>query len=258
MNRIQLPVWTAQNKPASLATTSAASSLGGGGRPATCYHLFTPLHYEPNYAYPLLIWMHGPQDHERQLQRIMPLVSLRNYVAIGPRGTCRHHDDQPGYHWGSGDSAVGAAENAVLDALDAARQRFNINEQRVFLAGYGCGGTMAFRVGLRHADLFAGVLSIGGPFPSGRGVLPTMGTNLRRLPLFIAHGRDAREYSVERLCNDLRLFHVAGLGVTVRQYPCGDELTTKMLSDMNTWIMERVTGQKQEPTPSPFASGEWN
>ena len=33
---------------------------------------FVPLHYEPNYAYPLLVWLHGPQDDQGQLKRIMP------------------------------------------------------------------------------------------------------------------------------------------------------------------------------------------
>src|SRR5689334_12243455 len=49
--------------------------------------LFGPLHYEPNYAYPLLVWLHGAGDDESQLKRIMPLVSLRNYVGVAIRGT---------------------------------------------------------------------------------------------------------------------------------------------------------------------------
>ena len=53
---------------------------------STPHALFVPMHYEPNYAYPLLVWLHGPGDDERQLQRVMPLISLRNYMAVGPRG----------------------------------------------------------------------------------------------------------------------------------------------------------------------------
>jgi hypothetical protein len=65
---------------------------------------------------------------------------------------------------------------------------------------------------------------------------------VRQLPIFIANGRESTEYPVERTCEELRLFHAAGMAVTLRQYPCGDELTTQMLSDMDEWIMERVTG----------------
>ena len=50
----------------------------------------------------------------------------------------------------------------------------------------------------------------------------------------------SRSYPAAQVCNELRLFHSAGLCVTLRQYPCGDELTTLMLADMNRWIMEQV------------------
>ena len=44
------------------------------------------MHYAPGYAYPLIVWLHGSGSDERQLQRIMPLVSMQNYVAVAPRG----------------------------------------------------------------------------------------------------------------------------------------------------------------------------
>ena len=52
----------------------------------TTYALFAPLHYESGYAYPLIVWLHGRGNDERQLLRIMPQVSMRNYVAVAPRG----------------------------------------------------------------------------------------------------------------------------------------------------------------------------
>src|SRR5580658_5486284 len=52
----------------------------------TIHSTFAPMHYEPGYSYPLLVWLHGAGCDERQLLRIMPLVSMRNYVAVAPRG----------------------------------------------------------------------------------------------------------------------------------------------------------------------------
>ena len=49
--------------------------------------LFTPLHYERNYAYPLLIWLHGKGGNEHHLRQVMPKISMRNYAAVAPRGT---------------------------------------------------------------------------------------------------------------------------------------------------------------------------
>jgi phospholipase/carboxylesterase len=224
---------------------------------ATPHALFVPMHYEPNYPYPLLVWLHGSGDDERQLQRIMPLVSLRNYVAVGPRGPSPIKGRR-GLDWSQREQDIDLAELAIFDCIDLVTERFNIAPHRVFLGGFGSGGTMAFRIGLRYPERFAGALSLGGVFPSGQMPLARLDL-VRKLPLFIAQGRDAENYSVDRSCDELRLFHTAGLSVTLRQYPCGEELTTHMLGDMDRWIMERVTGVEQSPQPeTPSLGGEQN
>jgi phospholipase/carboxylesterase len=206
----------------------------------THYSLFAPLHYEPNYAYPLVIWLHGPGDDERQLLRVMPLVSMRNYVSVGPRGPRHMAARASGYHFGEA-ADCGLAEQSVFDCLDIVTDKYNIAPRRVFLAGYQCGGTMAFRVALRHPRRFAGALSLCGAFPLGDTPLAFL-DQARLLPLFIAQGRASESYPVEQACDELRLFHSAGMHVTLRQYPCGDELNTQMLHDMNVWLMEQITG----------------
>jgi phospholipase/carboxylesterase len=231
--------------PASKPLHVEQSILRISPNPSLPYTLFAPLHYEPNYSYPLIIWLHGPGDDERQLLRVMPLISMRNYASIGPRGPHRMDDGSPGFQWTAADSDVMAAEQAVFECLDIARERFNVAPQRVFLAGYQCGGTMAFRVGLRQPHRFAGILSLGGAFPTDHSPLAHL-NDARKIPLFIAQGRSSEIYSVEKTCDELRLFHAAGMHVTLRQYPCGDELNTQMLHDMNVWMMEQVTGTASE------------
>jgi phospholipase/carboxylesterase len=110
---------------------------------------------------------------------------------------------------------------------------------RVFLAGFDAGGTMAFRVAMNYPDRFAGVLSICGAFPSGHRPFGRL-TQARRLPMFLAVGRDSREYPPFRACADLRLLHAAGMSITLRQYPCAQELTQQMLRDVDRWIMEQI------------------
>jgi hypothetical protein len=50
------------------------------------YALFAPLHYEPNYAYPLIVWLHGAGGSEHELAERMPHVSPRNYLGLALRG----------------------------------------------------------------------------------------------------------------------------------------------------------------------------
>lgn len=254
MNRIQLAPEKSVTKP--LAPSFDLNTSGGSAshHPSQHCSLFTPMHYERKYAYPLLVWLHGPGDDERQLQRVMPLISTRNYAAVGPRGT--EQMKSRGFTWGECDQSLVSAEQRVFDCVDTAKAKFNIAERRVFLAGFESGGTTAFQIALRHPDRFAGVLSFGGPFPLNRTPLTRL-DEARSLPLFIAQGRDSEQYPIERTCEELRLFHVAGLSVTLRQYPCGDELNTQMLSDMDSWMMEIVTGVNTE-TSAADISGDWN
>lgn len=240
MNR--LPRWPSDvvSVPAP-ATRLEQSTLQLSEHHGNAYALFAPVHYEANYDYPLLLWLHGPGDDERQICRVMPHISLRNYVGVGPRGCCAPEPGGLGFQWEQSAAAIRQAEQQVCECIELAARRYHVAEERIFLAGYQCGGTMALRIALQHPHLFAGVLSVGGPFPTGLAPLARL-RHLRRLPIFLAQGRDSESYSWSTTRDELRLYHAAALRVTLRQYPCGDELTTQMLHDMNVWIMERVTG----------------
>ncbi len=233
MNRIQA-------RPSAVASATAETmlvqplSVAAPSTRRADYRLLSPLHYEKNYAYPLVVWLHGAGGDERQVEQIMPHVSLRNHAAVAPRAA--------GALWEQTSSGIAHAERAVFDAIEAAQTRLNIARNRIFVAGYQDGGVMALRVAMRHPTCFAGAATLCGPFP--RGLQPLVRLNLvRRLPLLFMYGRDSRRYSTDVMCSDLELFHTAGLQVAFRQYPCGDEITTTMLNDLNAWIMEQVTGE---------------
>jgi len=203
--------------------------------------LFAPLHYEPNYAYPLLVWLHGNGDDENQLKRIMPLVSLRNYVGVALRGTARAGvEKRSGYTWPQTRADVALAEQHVFETIELAYGRFNIAPHRIFIAGFDSGGTMAFRLAMSHPHRFGGVLSLCGEFPADRTPLMRL-ADARRVPVFLACGRDSGVYPTENVCENLKLFHTAGLSIALRQYPCGQQIMPLMLADMDRWIMEQVT-----------------
>lgn len=198
------------------------------------YGVFTPLHYECNYAYPLIVWLHGAGGNETQLGHVMPHVSLRNHAAVGPRAG--------GSLWEQTRAGIAHAERVVFDAVETVRDRLNVDANRIFLAGYQDGGVMALRVAMRHPRAFAGAASLCGPFPRGSAPLARL-NDVRALPLLLLYGNESRRYPLDALCRDLELFHTAGLQAALRQYPCGDELTTVMLRDLDAWIMEHVTGE---------------
>jgi predicted esterase len=186
----------------------------------------------------------------------MPHVSLRNYVGVAARGTVSSNPKQSLFSWDTDRASLQTAERRVMHCVEMAMQKYNISSRRIFLAGLEEGGTMALRIGLQNPDVFAGALSLGGAFPKMGAPLSQIHKS-RTLPLFMTTTRDSVQYPVPSVCDDLRLFHTAGLHVTLRQYPGADEVTKNMLSDMDRWLMDRISQDYQpevesfEPTPTP-------
>ena len=199
--------------------------------------LFVPLHYEKNYRYPLVVWLHNNGDDPQQMHRIMPNLSLQNFVAVSPSAAIGNR--HTGFYWDQDPSSIDYASDAVLQSIDYAMARTNIASDRIFIAGYGDAGTMAFRVALTHPDLFSGVASLNGPLPEGNAPFGRWGTS-KNVEVFWGHCRNSIDFDQEQLCEQLRLLHVAGFSVTLRQYPGHDELAPPALADLNRWIMEMI------------------
>jgi phospholipase/carboxylesterase len=241
MNRIS--TWpiakpTQQAFQATLKSDIAAAKANS----STAYSAWVPLHYEENYAYPLLVWLHGAEDDEQQLTKVMPLVSLRNCVAVAPRAsTSEEICGEVAHSWSQSLEGIAGAEQRVAYFIDLMMARYNISRERVFVAGYAEGGTMALRLAMLQPDRFAGAASFGGAFPATEVPLRNL-KQARGVSVLMAQGRDSVLYNEAEFCHDMRLLHCAGMSTTFRQYPGEDELSSAMLSDLNAWMMNEITG----------------
>ncbi|MCS7238463.1 MAG: alpha/beta hydrolase-fold protein [Thermoguttaceae bacterium] len=221
------------------------------GKPAKDppYLIFVPESYEPGYAYPLLVWLHGLGGDEQQLLRVMPFISLRNYLAVAPRGLAvAFEDGSRGFGWPQTAEALDFAQEVVTAAVEAIGSRYHVAVRRTFLCGFADGGTMAIRLALSQPHRFAGAASLCGQFPMwGR---PLAGLRSQRALTFLfLTGARSCDFSPEEACRALKLLHSAGINVVLRQYPCGDQMHQAMLADLNRWIMGEVTGER------PFIAG---
>ncbi len=204
--------------------------------------MFGPERYESRYDYPLIVWLHSCTSSERELEAVMPALSLQNYVACAPRGTNACGPNGRFFRWGKSAASVAIAEELVFDAIEVVSSQFSIAHNRIFLAGFGGGGTMAWRIALRYPQRFAGVVSICGEFPNQNQPLSNF-ENAREVPALWMFGAESLNCGVEKVCEALPVLHSASLAVDIRQYPCGNELLNNMLLDMNSWLMEQVTHQ---------------
>lgn len=200
--------------------------------------LFLPQGYEPKYRYPLLVWLPESRSSRFDLGRVMSQVSFRNHVAILPSGLPQALTiASPCSESGVGSPRVSDVESCIWEAVTRADQEASINPSRIFLVGQGDGGTEAFRIGCRHADLFGGVISIGGEFPEGEAAFARL-ASVRRLPMLLCCRQSSD--TARGLDRTLRLFHAAGGTLAVRLYPSAGMMTSAMLGDVNRWVMEQV------------------
>jgi phospholipase/carboxylesterase len=203
---------------------------------------FTPLGYEPGYEYPLIVWLPDPCGRRFDLGRVMKRVSLRNFLAVEPAmwvpedgGTSPLHQSHASIDHGKG------PEDGVWRAIERMQDNASVHPKRIYLVGQGAGGTEAFRIACRHPKAFAGVISLGGPFPLAESLFSQLAA-VRQLPMLLCCHRNASSLAARHTDATLRLFHAAGAMLAMRIYPGTNELSKAILCDVNRWLMDEVCG----------------
>lgn len=210
---------------------------------------FLPTGYEPNYAYPLLVFFHGHGGSEEQVLRLAPRLSRRNYICIGlrgPRTVGLRPDGRIGYSWGADLAASSLVEDYMLRAVEQTRRNYHVHSERIYLAGFCEGATQAYRLALTFPDKIAGVVSLNGCMPrQGRPLLRL--PEARQLRVLIGHGIANAMIPLSLARQDHRLLWSAGLDVQMHTYPSTHRLHPHMLRDIDRWIMQMCN----EPVSAP-------
>jgi phospholipase/carboxylesterase len=205
---------------------------------------FLPTGYEPNYPYPLLVFFHGRGGCDEQILRLAPRVSRRNYVCIGLRGPdClgTRQDGRLGYSWGMDAQSGALVEDYVLRAIERTRRDYHVHSERIYLAGFCEGATLAYRLGLTFPEKFAGIISLNGAMPRGGPLLRL--PEIRQLRVLIGHGIANAYVPFGMARQDFHLLYTAGLNVRLHTYPATHRIHPDMLRDINRWVMEDVSAE---------------
>jgi phospholipase/carboxylesterase len=203
---------------------------------------FLPFGYEPNYPYPLLVFLHGNGSSEEQILRLAPRLSRRNYICIGLRGPILappRSDGLIAYSWGNDSPSNALVEEYVFRAVEQTRRLFHVHSERIYLAGFCEGATLAYNLGLMFPDRFAGIISMNGCMARRGGPLLRL-PEIRKLQVLIGHGI-ANAIVPQRLAqDDQRLLYTAGLSVKMHTYASNHRLHPDMLRDIDRWIMRQI------------------
>jgi phospholipase/carboxylesterase len=203
---------------------------------------FLPAGYEPNYAYPLLVFLHHQGGNEEQVLRLAPRLSRRNYLCIGLRGPERlapRPDGRPAFGWGLDGEHDVLLEEYVFRAVEQTRRHYHVHSERIYLAGFCEGASVAYRLGLRYPERFGGVVALNGCIPRRGGPLLRL-PEARRLRVLIGHGIANSVVPLSMARQDYRLLYTAGLDVRLFTYPANHRIHRDMLRDVNRWVIGRI------------------
>jgi phospholipase/carboxylesterase len=186
------------------------------------------------------VFFHGYGGSEEQILRLAPRLSRRNYICVGLRGPELlgvREDGRLGYAWGSGGQYDTLLEDYVLRAVEQTRRSYHVHSERIYLAGFCEGATLAYRLGLLFPEKFAGIIALNGVLDRQGGPLFRL-PEIRQLRVLIGHGIANATVPLTLARNDFRLFYTAGLSVQMHTYPTNHRLHPHMLRDINRWIIE--------------------
>jgi phospholipase/carboxylesterase len=205
----------------------------------TPHALCVPQGYEPNYPYPLLIWLHGTGGNEHELTELMPDISDRNYFGLSLRGPLPAKFAPGGFYWSDRTADLDDLQADIYEMVCLLRRTYHIHSERIFVAGHDDGAATALHLLLRKPEWFAGAIAFGGRFPRQPRALKRF-RKLQEKRVLMGVGARDRLVSVADMVHVSRLYHAAGIDVTTRVYDAAHEVTREMLRDIDAWIQEGI------------------
>ncbi len=117
---------------------------------------FIPINYNPKQKWPLVVMLHGYNGDNPVYvnwwsidQRHNTVVDKYPIIYLEPHGR-------------GNTSYRGIGDDDILKCIELAKQKFNIDEDRIYLKGESMGGGGTWNVGTRHPGLFAAIAPVFG------------------------------------------------------------------------------------------------
>ncbi|MHC4473684.1 MAG: alpha/beta hydrolase [Planctomycetota bacterium] len=138
----------------------------------------------------------------------------------------------------------------VLDVLEAVKREYPVDERNVFLMGFSQGAAMAFSVGLRHPDLFRGVIPVGGWVDPGEHRPAALGPAAKHGLFFVCHSPEDRLVTFDSCETAIRLLEAHSIPHRILRYEGGHSMPKELVEKIVAWIGNPEADRKSEPTKS--------
>lgn len=201
--------------------------------------LWVPDGYEPNYAYPLLIWLHDDGQSDAVVDAVMPRLSDRNFVAAGLRAElfANNRDASAGFRWSFDPADRRAFVDDAFAASCEVRRAYHVHSERCLLVGLGRGATVAAGLFAERPDWFGGLVAVDPQQNFAPALRPG---DLADKRVLLARDGVAGTPAVARLAAAARPLAYAGADVDLEITPAltRDRLPSdELLRKLNHWLV---------------------
>jgi len=151
------------------------------------YLIYIPENYSTEKDYPLIVFLHGYGDgayigeHNPKTETFLDYCNRKEVILIAPNGRHWLPEHMGGYRDDS--------EDDVLKVISHVKERYRIDQKRIYLTGISMGGYGTWYIGSRNSNLFAAIAPTCG-YGTGKvfGVPQIDLSLLKDIPVYVTHG----------------------------------------------------------------------
>ena len=189
-----------ERAPADNADTFAARIFKNRQGKSMPYRLFVPRNYDRRKKYPLVLWLHGGGGRGTDnVKQISEGNTSGSHIWTTPSSQAAH----PAFvlapqcpedaMWTSVDKAESTDQlKLALELLAAIEKEFNIDVERIYVAGQSMGGLAAWSLISEHPGMFAAAIPVCG------GGDETLAPKLVKTAIWAFHGAQDQAISADR------------------------------------------------------------
>lgn len=198
--------------------------------------------------HPAIVAMHGWGSNALDLMGLAPYIADGRCLMLCPQGPVEVEIGAVnGFGWyklrpGAPPDldAMGAASERLMTLIDAAAERYPIDQHRLAVMGFSQGGVMAYNLAMRHPERFAALAALSTWFPGELADLARDRERIERMPALVQHGRADDAIEITRARESVERLRELKLPLAYHEYDCAHEITVEGIRDLSKFIIEKI------------------
>jgi len=199
---------------------------------------------EHRSSYPTIVTLHGRGSDYSDLPPLVQALKIPGLLVIAPRAPIKFMTG--GFAWYELQEEGIPSANSFIPSLNRLqfflreiREKYPVDEERVFLLGFSQGTVMAYAAGLQEHEEFKGIVALSGYIPTRPGLSLEL-HDLSGLGVFISHGSEDELIPIRYGREAAKILTQARAEVRYIEYPMGHEVIPETITDLTKWMKSRV------------------